>query len=298
VSQHDDGDQAPGPDDGLLFPPLDGHPGPARLLPSARAQALARAVVERALAGEAPAPEAPAWTARRGWRRASMLAAAAAILLSVAAAAAAGMLVYARRSAPPVAPPPVAPRSAAPPAEAPPPSPVTRLTLPEQDLLVPAPERPVRRHEPGPRVPRTSAPHSTVAALEPVDVERAPAEDLLSAANERRREREWTQADRLYQAVIRRFPHSDAGVVALVASASLHLEQLDDASGALRDFRQALASRPEGTLAEEARWGIAMATRALGDRAAEAAALDDFLAHHPTSALAPVARRRQAERGP
>jgi hypothetical protein len=131
-----------------------------------------------------------------------------------------------------------------------------------------------------------------------VDVESALLEDLLALANERRRAREWDEADQLYRAVIRRFPSSDAAVVAAVASATLHLEHLGDAAGALREYRQALAARPAGPLAEEARWGIAEAERVLGDAAAESEALRTFLANHPGSAFAPVARSRQAELSP
>ncbi len=133
---------------------------------------------------------------------------------------------------------------------------------------------------------------------EQVDVEKAPLEDLLGLANERRRARDWRGADTLYRAVCRRFPDSAAAVVAGVASASLHLEQLGDAAGALRDYQRALAAQPSGPLAEEARWGIAEAERGLGAAAAEREALHDFLVHHPGSALAPAAKRRQAELAP
>ena len=83
-------------------------------------------------------------------------------------------------------------------------------------------------------------------------------------------------------------------MVAQLASATLHLEHLGDARGALATYRRALAARPGGELGEEARWGVAEATRALGDRAGEAAALAAFLDAHPGSALAPAAQRRLA----
>jgi len=128
-----------------------------------------------------------------------------------------------------------------------------------------------------------------------MNVEEARLEDLLALANQRRGARDWSGADQLYLAVSRRFPHTDAAVIATVASATLHLEQLGDPRGALHGYRQALAERPSGPLSEEARWGIGATERALGDADAEAEALRDFLNHHPGSALAPDARRRQAE---
>jgi hypothetical protein len=95
--------------------------------------------------------------------------------------------------------------------------------------------------------------------------------------------------------VVRRAPRSLAAQTALVASASLHLEHLGDPKGAARRFSRALAIAPEGALAEEARWGLAEAARARHDDAAEAHALDDFLAHHAGSPLAARARARRSE---
>ncbi len=120
-------------------------------------------------------------------------------------------------------------------------------------------------------------------------------EDMLARANEFRRSRQWDQADKLYRGVVNRFPQSDAAVVAQIASATLHLQQLNDPAGALNYYRRALATRPTGPLAEEARWGIAETQRALGNTAGEAAALRDFLSHHPQSAMAPMAKRRSTE---
>ena len=105
----------------------------------------------------------------------------------------------------------------------------------------------------------------------------APADDVLALANQRRKDRAWRDADLLYRKVAARFRGTDAAIVAELASATLHLEHLGDARGALAGYRRALAARPGGVLGEEARWGMAEATRALGDRAAEAAALRGVL---------------------
>jgi len=239
---------------------------------------MVKAIVDAALAdGDAPArPEAPS---RGAWYR--TLAFAAAILLCLSAAVVPALIRHVRQ--------PVAPRAPA----QPPPASEPRLEV-KPDPAPPAVEPP-SAPDPTPRPSRRAPIASVVGREEEVDVEKAPLEDLLERANQRRRARDWRGADQLYRAVSRRFPDSDAAVVAGVASASLHLEQLGDAAGALRDYRHALASQPTGPLAEEARWGIAEAERAIGDTTAEGEALRDFLHNHPSSALAPAARRRQAE---
>jgi hypothetical protein len=123
----------------------------------------------------------------------------------------------------------------------------------------------------------------------------APPDDILQLANQRRKEKRWRDADALYRRVMVQYKGSDTAVVATVASADLHLERLDDAAGALRRYRRALRVSPNGDLAEESRWGVAEALRAIGDDDAEAEALRAFLANHAQSANAPAAQRRLAE---
>lgn len=280
-----------------LLSPLDDRPGPARRLSSTASTAMVRSIVDAALARQAEslAAETESLPAARSWEWRRVLAPAAAVLLVISfgagAAALVGRYVF-EQPVEPVAPPPVRSvrsheRAVTPPA-------------PVQELQVPAPAPPA---EPRQRKVKHSRPKSALAPLgTPVamelDVETAPPEDLLALANERRRERVWNAADQLYRTVMNRFPGSDAALVAEIASAALHLEQLGDPGGALRAFRRSLSERPTGPLAEEARWGIVEATRALGDAAQESAALSDFMAHHPNSALAPAARRRLAELAP
>ena len=132
-------------------------------------------------------------------------------------------------------------------------------------------------------------------AHKPHPVETRAADDLLGEANAKRAAKQWRESDALYTRVVRRAPNSLAAQTALVASASLRLEHLGDPRGAATRFRRALAIAPSGALAEEARWGLAEAARALHDDAAEARALDDFLARHAGSPLAPRARARRSE---
>jgi Tetratricopeptide repeat len=117
-------------------------------------------------------------------------------------------------------------------------------------------------------------------------------EDLMKQANEQRRARQWQAAEVLYQRVVREHPGTSAAYVAAIAAASIRLDHLGDARGALRLYQSALASGVNRVLAEEARWGLAEAHRALGDHAREARALQDFVARHPGSPLIPQARAR------
>jgi tetratricopeptide repeat protein len=133
------------------------------------------------------------------------------------------------------------------------------------------------------------------------DSDSAPAdatpEDLLRLANDRRRAKRWGDADEIYRRVMRDHASSGSAYVAMVASASLHLDHLDDAAGARKLFRQALRRQPDGSLVEEARFGLAESERALGDEAAERAALQAFVAAHPDSPLAERARARLRQIG-
>ncbi len=284
-------DEDPPALDGLLGP-LDGAPGPARRLSSARSQAMVASILDAArspAAGEvAPAPAAPA----RRPGRARMIVLAAAILVGTAGVAAATGAWLADRD--PVAGPAIAAASdeaAARPRRARAPAIAIDAGAPAVDAaasvepvevevevevdVAPAPAPPPRRP------PRAVAP--------------APVEDLLAEANQARKDRRWRDAEALYEQVRRAHPGTDAAVVATVASASLHLDRLGDPAGALRRFRQALRERPDGPLAEEARWGVAASLRATGDLAAEHDALRAFVAAHPGSARLPAARRRLAE---
>jgi hypothetical protein len=285
-----------------LLPGLDGRPGPARRLSSAASAAMAASAVEAALvrkvAAAQPGEERHA-VPRSGRGRGRAVAAAAVLLVAVSLAAGAAALVGRLANAPVEAVEPPIDRGMSPADEdrAVEPPGFPAAFEPARKVSKPASVRHKRRATHQPSAVRPSA----VAREEPPEEasrDDAEPEDLLALANERRRAREWSAADALYRSVSGRFPGSDAAVVAEIASATLHLEQLEDARGALRGYRRALSARPTGPLSQEARWGVAEAHRALGDGAAEAAALRGFLAHHPESALAPAARRRQAELAP
>jgi hypothetical protein len=159
------------------------------------------------------------------------------------------------------------------------------------------------RHHTPPRAPAPAKPHATPP---PTHRRRLPPrtaaiaasadpEDLLAEANAARLARNWRGADALYTRVASAGGTALAAQTALVASAQLHLEHLGDPEGAARRFGRALTSGAGGTLAEEARWGLAEVARANRDSAAERRTLDDFLAHHAGSVRATQARARRAE---
>jgi len=82
-----------------------------------------------------------------------------------------------------------------------------------------------------------------------------------------------------------------------VAAASLRLEHLNDARGALRLYQRVVEeTAASGDLAEEALWGVAEAQRVLGNTSAETKTLERFLSTFPNSVLAPRARQRLAEK--
>lgn len=298
----------------LLLPCADGKAGPARRLPAATSTERSRSAVHEALArrraaGAAELPRGgprltpvtpiarPAPQRARPWLRRALVAAVLLLASSVGVGAITLRLVDFRlgsaelTSAPEPEPRP-APRGAPRPVPAPAPEPALEIEVPRSvfeaaPAPAPTPVRRAHRQRAHPVADARPAPDAAVAV--PADL---PPEDLLSLANERRLRREWGAADACYGAVVSRFPGTDAAVVAQIASASLHLRGLDDAPGALAAYRHALAARPLGPLAEDARWGIAEAQRALGDERGEAAALREFLERHPRSALAPAARQR------
>jgi len=174
--------------------------------------------------------------------------------------------------------------------------PVLSEESPKDDGDEPRAEHPrrTRQHPSRPTDARTQRrAGSRPPAIEPAARATPPtSEDLMKQANEQRRARQWQAAEALYQRVMREHPGTSAAYVAAIAAASIRLDHLGDARGALRLYQSALASGVNRVLAEEARWGLAEAHRALGDDAREARALQDFVARHPGSPLLPQARAR------
>lgn len=85
--------------------------------------------------------------------------------------------------------------------------------------------------------------------------------DLLAEANRARSTGEWTRAAGLYDRVVR--AQTDESYPAMIALASLRREHFDDPQGALALYERALATRPNGTLTEQAQAGVARCRQAL-----------------------------------
>jgi len=263
--------------------------GPAAPLSAAKRRAMAQAILAAARAEEpasAAPPRAPATRRRRA--RAAVLLVAAALVCGGAMASA---IVWSSREAPVEEEAPTArPRSP----EPPPPRPATDLQPPElQPLEVeppPVEPEPVAHEEevaPRPRA-RSSEPRSS----EPRSSEPSTPADGLAAANALRRDRRWSAAERAYLAVARRFPSSEQAYAARLAAADLQLTHTDRPARALASYRAALAARPRGSLAAQARYGVARSLRRLGRARDERRALEAFLAAHPDDLRAASARTR------
>jgi hypothetical protein len=123
----------------------------------------------------------------------------------------------------------------------------------------------------------------------------ATAAELFASANEARRGGEVDKAIALYRDLQSHHPASPEALTSRVAFGRLLLDKTGDAPGAKAQFSAYLASAEAGTLAEEARVGLALAAAKLGDAAGEKAAWQELLAKHPESVHAERARKRIAE---
>jgi TolA-binding protein len=161
------------------------------------------------------------------------------------------------------------------------------------ESATPASERPsiaVRPHLEAVEPPRR-------AALPPADRPGADlsASELFSKANEARRRGDTSEAVRLYRLLRQRFAGSREEVTSRVGLGRLLLDRLDEPSSALPMFDRYLADMPDGTLAEEAHLGRALALMRLGRIAEERQAWQQLLTAHPRSVQAERARKRLEE---
>jgi TolA-binding protein len=159
--------------------------------------------------------------------------------------------------------------------------------------------------KPAPRTPARRAP-APVAETDGKNAEAIlPAEDrahkagaLFAQANLRRRQGDEVGALAQYQELIRSYPGSREALTSSVIAGQLSLDRGDPAA-AVVEFRGYLAALPSGTLAEEARWGMAQALMRLHRPEDERRAWEELLLRHPSSIHAPRARARLTElRGP
>jgi hypothetical protein len=249
---------------------LDDHAGPAPRITRERAAAL----IESALL-ELPEPEVAPVRVRDVMGTLRMLAMAAAALLVLVGGAAAARLLYQRLTQPAV--------TAATPA-LPAPAVVVQRAAPAPVAAEPADEEEVEQPAARPRTTASS-----------IEREAAAPDDLLQRANRWRALGKFQQAAAIYTLVYQRSPGSLSAYVAEVAAASIELEHLAHASRARRLFERALQAQPAGALDLEARQGLALALRDLGDARGETAALRELVARHAGSPAAKRAELRLQE---
>ena len=121
------------------------------------------------------------------------------------------------------------------------------------------------------------------------------ASELFARANEARRRGDSAEAIRLYGLLRQRFSGSREEVTSRVALGRMLLDRMDEPSAALSMFDRYLMDSSDGTLAEEARLGRALALMRLGRSAEERQAWQQLLTAHPRSVQAERARKRLEE---
>lgn len=136
---------------------------------------------------------------------------------------------------------------------------------------------------PEPVAARPKAPRETRSAAEMIEHARA----MLRTG-------ELRKAEQAYVALRKAHPRAPESQTALVALGDLYLHGLGDPRAAIRSLRRYLAGGG-GPLAPEARHAIVRAHRKLGDRDGEIAAIEAFLAAHPSDARAAGLRTRLAD---
>lgn len=158
-------------------------------------------------------------------------------------------------------------------------------------------------NEPGPSSasvvpPSPASPDSTKPTAAVPTAPTKTAAELFAQANQARRDGDAHEAVRVYRALQKSYPASAEANTSRVALGRLLLDKLGDPAGARAQFEAYLAKAQGGTLAEEARVGLALAVGRLGDASAERAAWKALLANHPDSVHAARARKRLEELGP
>lgn len=254
---------------------LDEHAGPAPRLPHARATAMVEAALQ---AWPEPVASLPAARAPRSPRSSvQTLAMAAAVLLALVGAAAAARLSFVSSAVPAPQPPVRAVVGSAPPVAAPALAPMANaepVTATDSD--------------------NTALQHG---AAHPAPSPHAAPEDLLQKANHLRAEGHFAEARDTYAQVYERHPHALSAYVAEIAAASIELEHLGRPALAKSLFERAIRAEPDGALDIEARQGLALSLRDLGDSRAETTVLRALLDAHPRSPAAARARLRLRELG-
>jgi tetratricopeptide (TPR) repeat protein len=270
--------------------PLDDRAGPAPRITRDRAAAL----VEQALASMPAAPALPAEgklagsvAGGRAWMRVAAMAAAAVLMLTGGAALAryAYEQLFAKEA-------PVKEQTAVPPVQIPK-QVAVQAPVP---VLPPAAEAVPVSDSVSDSVSRSESGSDSVSGSRKEREVLAP-DDLLQKANRLRSLGQFAEAAATYSQVYERDARSLSAYVAQVAAASIELEHLAHPARAKKLFERALRAHPGAALDLEARQGLALSLRDLGDAEGEAAALQALIERHPKSPAAKRAALRLGELG-
>jgi hypothetical protein len=120
----------------------------------------------------------------------------------------------------------------------------------------------------------------------------ASAGELFAGGNRLRRAGDYRGAATRYSRLNARHRGTPEEIACRVIFGQLLLDRLDSPRRALALFDSYLADRPDGALAEEARYGRAVALGRTGNRGAQRSAWEALLAAHPRSVYAGEARRQ------
>ncbi len=132
--------------------------------------------------------------------------------------------------------------------------------------------------------PRTQKPEATPTISE-----------LMSRAGKLRAEGRWMDLTAVYKDVVHKYPTAAEAQTCFVLLGNIQLKRVRNYPGALKSFKAYLKRSPNGSLSEEADWGIAVSYRKMGLREKEYQALEHFQKRHPGSPFTAVAKNRLME---
>jgi TolA-binding protein len=148
---------------------------------------------------------------------------------------------------------------------------------------------------PAPVPVRPASPPAAPRSPRAEDIAPVSADQLFASANEARRRGDSSQAIKLYRQLQQQFLGTREETTSRVLLGRLLQDRGEDPAQSLSLFTRYLAESPNGTLAEEARLGRALALQRLGRTQDERQAWQELLSFHPSSIHAERARKRLDE---
>jgi hypothetical protein len=151
---------------------------------------------------------------------------------------------------------------------------------PKAEAPAPAETAP-KADEPAEAAPETTTPAVSGRSHTVMKVAPATAADLLTDARQALRDQRWGDAATAYRSLIKAYPGTPEAHTAVVPLAKVEIDRLGQPAAALPSLEAYIAGG--GSLIVEARLARIRALGALGRKADEAHAIDEFLAAHPSS---------------